>query len=123
MREDFSKLGFKPVNLDIPNKDYRISISDKGLIIVSFDLEHASDFKEDAYRWCYVDFFIKKPGIDLPDELKRFFTRYIDTKSKKILWRHRIIVRIIDMDNAVRYITRVKNELEDLLSRHLGKNI
>lgn len=115
VRENFDKLKYKITKLDMTCDEHRISIVDNKNIIISFDIDYASDFREDAYKWCYVDFFIKKPGIDIPDELKRRFTRYIDSSSKKMFWRHREMVRIIDMDKAVNYIVKIKSELEKLL--------
>lgn len=114
----FVSMGFNLCG-DTPIKDrYRVNICDDSPLMISFDLEYASDFREDAYTWCFVDFFIKKEGIDIPDDLKTSFTRYIDTKSKRIFWRHREMVRIIDMDRAVDYILRLRNELLELLDQY-----
>lgn len=114
----FTDKGFK-ICEDVNIKDsYRVNICDDSILMISFDLGYASDFREDAYTWCYVDFFIRKPGLDIPDTLKTSFTRYIDTDSKKIYWKHREMVRIIDMDRAVDYILRLREELLDLLRQH-----
>lgn len=96
----------------------RISITDGGRLIISFDLDYASNFREDAYTWCYTDFFIRKPDIDIPDSLKRLFTRFIDSASGVMYWRHREIVRIIDMDMAVEYVIRVKRDLEREMDKY-----
>lgn len=118
IKENFSRLGYKEIKMDIaPDKD-RIFIEDEKSIVISFDLEYASNFREDAYKWCYIDFFIKKPGIDIPDELKRRFTRFIDSSTKKMFWRHREMARIIDMNQAVDYIIKIKNDLEKMLEEY-----
>jgi len=114
----FTDKGFKICG-DVTIKDsYRVNICDDSPLMISFDLGYASDFREDAYMWCYVDFFIREPGLDIPDTLKTSFTRYIDTESKKIYWKHREMVRIIDMDRAVDYILRLRDELLELLRQH-----
>ncbi len=114
----FVERGFKPCR-DIELRDsVRINICDDKILMISFDLGYASDFREDAYTWCYVDFFIRNPGIDIHDELKTSFARYIDTESKKIFWRHRELVRIIDMDKAVEYILRLRDELLNMLEQY-----
>ena len=117
VKEDFRKKGFKTVKFDI-DRNIRITISDDTPIYISFDLTHASDYKEDAYMWCYVDFFILKPDINIPDELKKVFTRFIDQKNKKIYWRHRILSRIIDMDMAVEHIINTRDRLLELLNKY-----
>lgn len=114
----FTSMGFKLCGNSTIRDRYRVNICDETLLMISFDLEYASDFREDAYTWCTVDFFIREAGIDIPDDLKTSFTRYIDTKSKKIFWRHREMVRIIDMDRAVDYILRLRNELLELLGKY-----
>jgi len=118
IREDFGSKGFKLVDHDFGDAKERVTISDGSPILISFDLENASDYKEDAYTWCYVDFFISKPNINLPDDLKRTFTRFLDSRNKRLYWRHRIIVRIIDMDLAVEHILSIKNKLVDMLNFH-----
>ncbi len=118
IRENFKELGYRKTRLRISDESDRISITDGSGLVISFDIGYASDFREDAYKWCYVDFFIKRPGIDIPDDLKRRFTRYIDSESKKLYWRHREMARIIDMDQAVEYIVKIKNELLDLLRKY-----
>lgn len=117
IREDFKNMGFEEVKIKL-SEDNRMSISDGKGIIISFDLDYASDFREDAYKWCYVDFFIDKHVGDIDDDLKRRFTRYINAGSRKMYWRHREMVRIIDMDIAVEYILKIKNELETLLKKY-----
>jgi len=114
----FLARGFRWCNDLVIGSGYRLNICDESIIVISFDLEYASDFRDDAYTWCYVDFFIKEPGLDIDDELKTSFTRFIDAESRKIFWRHRELVRIIDMDRAVEYIMRLRNELLDLLREH-----
>ena len=81
-------------------------------------MANASDYKEDAYTWCYVDIFIKNSDIEVPDELKRVFTRFIDHKHRRILWRHRILIRIIDMDKAVEYLLDVISNLIEQMKKH-----
>ncbi len=121
IRENFRGLGFRKTRLRISDDPDRISITDGSGLIISFDINYASDFREDAYKWCYVDFFLRKPGIDIPDDLKRRFTRYIDSNSKKLYWRHREMARIIDMDQAVDYIIKIKSELLELLRKYKVK--
>jgi len=118
VKEDFSKMGFKKIDQDFGDDKERITITDDSPLLISFDLEYASDYKDDAYTWCNVDFFIYKPNINLPDELKKTFTRFLDSKNQKIYWRHRIIVRIIDMDLAVEHIINIKERLLDMLKFH-----
>ena len=118
IKENFSRLGYKKIRMNITCDKDRIFIEDGKSIVISFDLEYASNFREDAYKWCYIDFFIRKPGIDIPDDLKRRFTRFIDSSTKKMFWRHREIARIIDMDQAVNYITRIKDNLENMLEKY-----
>lgn len=112
VRNDFREKGYKEVDFDIEGSENRITISNDKPFLISFDLEYASDYKEDAYTWCYVDFFIKDTSFKVPDPLKRVFTRVIDHKNQRILWRHRILVRIIDMDIAVEYILDNVDKLE-----------
>jgi len=118
IREDFSRHGFKQVDLNISGDSDRVSISDDSPIIISFDISYASDYKEDAYTWCYVDFIINKPNIEIPDELKGTFTRYVDSRHKRIFWRHRMLTRIIDMDMAVEHIIKTRDRLLELLNEY-----
>jgi len=111
-------LGYKEVDFRIEDKKNRVNItSDDSPFIISFDLANASDYKEDAYTWCYVDIFIKDGELMVPDELKRVFTRFIDREYQQILWRHRMILRIIDMDRAVEYLIKVVENLKNSLAR------
>lgn len=111
IKYEFKKLGYKQIDfLEGANED-RINITDGCGLIISFDLSTAADYKQDAYTWCYVDIFISKPNIDLPDKLKRTFSRYVYVKGRRIYWRHRFLVRIIDMDIAVQYIIKEKENL------------
>lgn len=80
-------------------------------------MANASDYKEDAYTWCYVDIFIKDGEVVVPDELKRLFTRFIDREYQQILWRHRLLLRIIDMDRAVEYLVKTVDNLKENLER------
>ena len=112
-------MGFKEIDFDIEDPKNRINISsDDSPFIISFDLANASDYKEDAYTWCYVDIFIKDSDIDVPDELKRLFTRFIDHEYRRILWRHRLLLRIIDMDKAVDYLMKVIESLREQMEEH-----
>jgi hypothetical protein len=117
VKENFKPNGFKEIEMKLSNEN-RITITDGKGIIISFDIGYASDYREDAYKWCFVDFFIDKHGIDLDDELKTKFTRYIDSISKRMYWRHREMIRIIEMDRAVEYILNIKNELENILKEY-----
>jgi len=100
----------------------RINVTNDVPFIISFDLAYASDYKEDAYTWCYVDLFLKKTDIEIPDQLKRLFTRFIDRKHQRILYRHRFLVRIIDMDKAVKYILDTMDRIVDQF-RDIGIDI
>ncbi len=115
IRHDFKKLGFKQIDFLEGASEERINITDGCGLIISFDLSTAADYKQDAYTWCYVDIFISKPNIDIPDRLKRIFSRYVYVRGRRIYWRHRFLVRIIDMDMAVDYIIREKENLLNML--------
>ncbi len=119
VRNDFSEKGFKEVEFNIEGAENRITISNDIPFYISFDLSYASDYKEDAYTWCYVDFFLKDTDVRIPDPLKRLFTRVIDHKNQRILWRHRLLVRIIDMDRAVDYIIETVDKLRTQLQEHM----
>ncbi len=118
VRNDLKGYGLKEVEFPIEGSEDRITVSNGIPFYISFDLAHASDYKEDAYTWCYVDFFLKKNDIQVPDELKRVFTRFIDHNNQRILWRHRLLVRIIDMDRAVDYIINTVSKLSKMLKEH-----
>ncbi|PCN51051.1 hypothetical protein B6U99_01135 [Candidatus Geothermarchaeota archaeon ex4572_27] len=118
VRNDFKDKGFRPVDFLEGTSEERINISDGCGLIISFDLSTAADYKQDAYTWCYVDIFISKHNVEMPDELKRYFSRYVYTRGRRIYWRHRFLVRIVDMDLAVEHILNEKRNLEELLKKH-----
>ena len=120
VRNDFKKHGFKQIDFLEGSAEARINITDNCGLIISFDLSTAADYKQDAYTWCYVDIFISKPNVDIPDKLQRIFSRYVYVKGKRIYWRHRFLVRIIDMDMAVNYILKEK---ENLLNTLINANV
>lgn len=116
-RNDFKRMGYRKVPRRYPSEGRSVSITKNKVIDISFDVSYASDYKEDAYRWCYIDFFITQPNINLPDPLKRSFTRVMDGK-KRLYWRHRGLVRVIDMDVAADTIDKTRRELTKLLEKH-----
>jgi|Deesub1362B_J571_1020462.scaffolds.fasta_scaffold00023_12 hypothetical protein len=118
IKYNFKEKGYRLIDFIEGSGEERINLTDGGGLILSFDLSTAADYKQDAYTWCYLDIFISKPGIELPDELKRMFSRYIYVKGKRIYWRHRLLTRIIDMDMAVDYILKTKENTEKLLTDH-----
>jgi len=118
IRNDFKEKGFKPVDFIEGAAEERLNISDGCGLIISFDLSTAADYKQDAYTWCYVDIFISKHNLEIPDELKRYFSRYVYVRGKRVYWRHRFLVRIIDMDLAVEYILNEKKNIVELLRKH-----
>jgi len=118
IKYNFRKLGFKVINFLEGASEDRINISDDCGLIISFDLSTAADYKTDAYTWCYVDIFISKPNIDIPDHLKRIFNRYVYVRGKRIYWRRRFLVRVIDMDLAVDYILKEKESLLSTLKSY-----
>lgn len=118
IKYNFKEKGYRVIDFIEGAGEERINLTDGEGLILSFDLSTAADYKQDAYTWCYLDIFIYKSGIELPDELKRMFSRYIYIKGKRIYWRHRLLTRIIDMDLAVDYILKNKENVERLLIEH-----
>ncbi|MFQ5710414.1 MAG: hypothetical protein ACE5GD_01405 [Candidatus Geothermarchaeales archaeon] len=117
-RLDLRGMGYKRSLRVYPPEGRRFTITKNGVIDIAFDISHASDYRDDAYRWCYVDFFITTPNINLPDPLKATFTRVMDPKRRRLYWRRRGLVRIIDMNRAAEHIDNIRGELSQLLREH-----